>query len=226
MSQEQILSRIFIQAYNWLVDEGIVYPLYSKSLIEFAQKIGLENYQNIHEFTARTKFPTISIIKKMCEEYDLNEETICSKLPNIFEGVNQIMGNMIQIKGLEFFCGDGELLQEKKDRRYNDPNFKGIHYVAKATNNSMEPTIYPSQILYLKPVEKPDYLRKNELCAIIYNNKPTVKRLKDKIYDKETEDLIELVLVSDNIIGYPKELTIKASQISWQFVVKLHPDLE
>ena len=90
----------------------------------------------------------------------------------------------------------------------------------------MEPTIYPSQTLYLKPVENPDYLKKNELCAIIYNNKPIVKRLKDKIYDKETGELIELILVSDNNVEYPEELTREISPITQQFLVKLHPDLE
>lgn len=222
MSQEQILSRIFIQAYNWLVDEGMVYPLNSKSLIEFAQKIGLENYQNIHEFTARTKYPTISVIKKMCEEYGLNEEVIRSELPNVFEGVNRIIGNMVMVDGLKFFCGTGELLQHKKVKYYNDPNFQGIHYVVKATGNSMKPTISPYSTLYLKPVDEVDFLKEDEMCAIIYQNQPILKRLKKKIYIDDI--LVELILESDNKDEYPnEEKSIDVKLISWQFEVKLNP---
>ena len=83
----------------------------------------------------------------------------------------------------------------------------------------MEKTIYSGDVVYATKLEKPDYINKNDICAVIAGE-PLMKRIKDKIYDKKTGRLLQLILISDNCEEYEEEIIVDENTIEHIFKIE------
>ncbi len=222
INDSKILNDKFVEVYYKLVEQDMIIPRNNdgdKSLEHFAKKLGI-HVNDIGLYLSGRLYINADIAFKICEEYGLNKEYFFSDITNIFDLSNPKAGNIIFVEDVEFFCGSGSFQSQSKNfKRFNDPTVHGEYYAFRASGNSMEKTISSGDVVYSRKLEKPNYLKEGDICAIATKNKAMIKRLKKKVYDKN-ENLISIILISDNNDEWPDEKPIACKTIQHTFRVE------
>lgn len=210
----------FRKVYDELIKREEVIPgrKGDRSVASFAFKIGTEESAIGMWLAGQVDVP-VKCILKLCQEYNVDRDYMFGDTTNIFS-LTQKAGNIIWVEGIEFFCGSGELSQNKNFRRYDDYSVNGEFWAFRASGDSMEKTIYSGDVVFAVKLEKPDYINRNDICAIAKTNyEALMKRVKSKIYNKKGY-LTHLILQSDNEESYPEDIRIPITQISQIFRIE------
>lgn len=227
-SDPKILTDRFRKIYFELIENGQLIPDSSgdKSLRAFAKKIGLDDETAIQLWVAGSANIPDHLAFKFCTVFDIPTERMFEDITNIFDLVSKKAGNIIWIEDIEFFCGNGEIYNPSKNFvRYDDFSVNGEYWAFRASGNSMEKTIFSGDTVYATKLEKPDFLNKNEVCALVFFNKiydcdeAIMKRVNNKVYDKKTGKLTHVILTSDNMDLYPKNIKIEVAKIRHAFKI-------
>lgn len=220
-TDKNIINDKFREVYQALINQEEIIPgsKGDRSLLSFALKIGTEEHAIGLWLAGQVDIPTNCVIK-LCQEYNVNRDYMFGDTTNIFSLVGKKAGNIIWVEGIEFFCGTGELTQNRNFRRYDDYSVNGEFWAFRASGDSMEKTIYSGDVVYAVKLERPDYINRNDICAIAKtNDEALMKRVKSKIYNKKGY-LTHLILLSDNEDSYPDEIRVSVSHISQIFRVE------
>jgi hypothetical protein len=221
IKDQKILTDRFRKIYAELIEKGEIIPGTSgdKSPESFAEKIGTKDFA-IGLWLQGNSFIPHDVAFKFCQVYGIAIEYMFGDITNVIDIVSKKAGNIIWIEDIEFFCGNGDFDNQFKNfQRYDDHSVNGEFWAFRATGDSMERTIYSGDIVFSTKLEKPDYINRNDICAIVKLNQAIIKRVKDKIYDKKTGLLTHLTLLSDNLELYPKEIKIPIKLINHIFKV-------
>lgn len=221
-SDSKILNDKFIEIYYKLVEEGRINPRQmdgDDSLLSFAKKIGAD-ISDIGLYLMGSLYINPNIAFRICEEYGINRDYFFKDITNVFDLSNSKGGNIIYVEDVDFFCGSGGfVVQSNNFKRFKDPTVHGEYFAFRASGNSMEKYIMSGDIVYGRKLEKPNYLKVNDICAIATETKAMIKRVKKRVFNKD-EILTDLILISDNEEEYPDEIKISCKKIKHCFKIE------
>lgn len=222
------LNNRFIEVFAILSQNGeIISNSREKSKSAFAEKLNTKGHI-IDLYLRGERFITFEQAKKLCELYNISERYMLlgqgepfDKLPlmphsTTLDVQEQRKSNILFSNMKAFASAAMDVRIYEETETFFIPGIEGEHVAFYIKGNSMQPTIYDSDMVICKKIDNMNSLVDNDIYAVVTDGAVMVKRVQ-KIFNRKKQ-LSQLKLISDNYLDFDP-FSVELSNITHIFKV-------